>query len=114
VFGCIWILYFWKAKRVRLVFVDKAWVFEPDSPAIPHTPKEKMYLLKRSVVLSVASFIVVLLVVGADIGDKSPDAGIFLAPIAYALVFFILGWMLPIGKKKRDALSNTQLTNAGK
>ena len=24
-FACIWCAYFWKAKRVRMVFIDRAW-----------------------------------------------------------------------------------------
>lgn len=48
---------------------------------------------------------------GAALGDKKPDAGIFIVPIFYALVAAAIGWYVPIRKKKLEALLNAQTTD---
>ncbi len=103
-FACIWCAYFWKAKRVRIVFVERAWDYASYSAPRILAPEEKRYLLKRAAVLGAVTFVLFLLLMGSAIGDKKPDARIFFVPIFYALIAAAIGWYAPIRKRKREAL----------
>ncbi len=103
-FACIWCAYFWKAKRVRIVFVQRTWDYTSYSPPRVLAPEEKRYLLKRAAVFGSVTFVLFLLMMGSAIGDKKPDLGIFVVPIFYALVAAAIGWYAPIRKRKREAL----------
>jgi hypothetical protein len=111
VFAVIWALYFWKARRVRLVFIEKAWNYEAYSARRTLTPGEKRYLRKRAILAATATFVIFLLMMGAAIGDKRPDSGIFFVPVFYALIAAAIGWYAPIRKKKLDSLLNAQVPN---
>lgn len=103
-FACIWCAYFLKAKRVRMVFVERAWDYASYSTPRILAPEEKRYLTKRSAIVGSVTFVLLLLMMGSAIGDKKPDAGIFVEPIFYALVAAAIGWYAPIRKRKREAL----------
>lgn len=103
-FGCIWCAYFWRAKRVRMVFIDGAWDYASYSAPRVLSPAEKRYLAKRAAIAGSVTFVLFLLMMGSAIGDKKPDAGIFVVPIFYALVAAAIGWYAPIRKRKREAL----------
>lgn len=103
-FACIWCAYFWKAKRVRMVFVDRTWDYAAYSAPRALSSAEKRYLTKRSVIAGAVTFVFFLLMMGSAIGDKKPDAGIFFVPIFYALIAAAVGWYAPIRKRKREAL----------
>jgi hypothetical protein len=111
VFSGIWTAYFLKAKRVRLVFIELAWDYAAQTAPRPRTPAEKRYLLKRAALAAIATFVLFLLMMGAAMGDKKPDTGIFFVPIFYALVAAAIGWYVPIRKKKLEALLNAQTTD---
>ena len=110
-FAVIWALYFWQARRVRLVFIEKAWNYEAYSEKRTLTPEEKRYLRKRAILAATPTFVIFLLMMGAAIGDKKPDSGIFFVPVFYALVAAAIGWYAPIRKKKLNALLNARVPN---
>ena len=111
-FACIWCAYFWKAKRVRMVFIDRAWEYAPYSAPKVLSPAEKRYLIRRAAIAGSITFVLFLLMMGSAIGDKKPDAGIFVVPIFYALVAAAIGWYAPSRKRKREALAQAQGTLA--
>lgn len=110
-FAAIWAAYFLKAKRVHLVFVERAWDYAAHAAPAHRTPKEKQYLQKRAALVAVGTFVVLLVMMGSAIGDKKPDAGIFFVPVVYALIAAAIGWYAPTRKKKLDALPNGQKTS---
>jgi hypothetical protein len=103
-FSLIWFAYFYRSVRVRLVFIEHTWNYAGSKP-IPNTPLERRYLRKRALVCAVLAFVAFLIVIGSTLGDKKPDAYIFFVPAFYAVVAGLLGWFLPIRKKKRAALA---------
>lgn len=103
-FACIWCLYFWKAKRVQMVFVERAWDYASYSAPRELAPEEKRYLLKRATIAGSITFVLLLLMMGGAVGDKKPDLGIFFVPIFYAFIAAAVGWYAPIRKAKREAL----------
>lgn len=106
-FACIWCAYFWRAKRVRMVFIERHWDYASHSAPRVLSPAEKRYLARRSAIAGTVTFVLLLLMMGSAIGDKKPDAGIFVVPIFYALVAAAIGWYGPIRKRKREALLQT-------
>ena len=104
-FAAIWLAYFRKAKRVRRVFIEHSWDYAAQQKvASPKTAAERRYLRMRALVLAGAIFVVLLIGMGSALGDKKPDAGIFLVPLFYALIAAAIGWYLPITEKRRSAL----------
>ena len=95
-FACIWCAYFWRAKRVRIVFVERSWDYASYSAPRVLSLAEKRYLTKRSAIAGSVTFVLFLLMMGSAIGDKKPDAGIFFVPIFYALIAVAVGWYAPI------------------
>lgn len=59
-FAGIWYAYFLKARRVQLVFVDKAWQYVDDSKKVPRTPEVKRYLRNRALLLGTVVFVALL------------------------------------------------------
>lgn len=112
-FACVWSAYFWKSKRVRLIFVEKAWDNASASSPRNLSPAERRYLIKRAAIVGLVTFVLLLLMMGGALGDKKPDAGIFILPIIYALVAAAIAWYLPIRKVKRDALLQGSATQVG-
>jgi len=103
-FACIWFVYFWKSRRVRVVFVERAWDYAVFSPPRVLTPLERRYLAKRAGIAGFVTFVLLLLMMGSALSDKKPDAGIFVVPIFYAAIAAAIAWYAPIRNKKRDAL----------
>ena len=112
-FAAIWTAYFMKAKRVRLVFVEQAWDYAAQATQRHRSPEEKRYLRRRAALVSVITFVVLLVMMSSAIGDKKPDAGIFFVPVFYALIAAAIGWYAPIRKKKLDTLLSMQVKNQG-
>lgn len=106
-FACVWAVYFWRSKRVQLVFVERAWNWAAVSAPRILTPAERRYLVKRTAIVGAITFVLFLLMMGAALGDKKPDAGIFFVPIFYALIAAVAAWYSPIRRKKRDELLQT-------
>jgi len=106
----IWTLYFSKARRVRLVFIEKNWKYIPYSERRALNAEEKKKLRNRSLVFALVTFFLLLLIMGYVLKDegKSLDTGIFALPLFYALVVAVIAWYLPVRKKqeKKSSLEN--------
>jgi hypothetical protein len=101
-FAIIWTLYFSKSKRVRSVFIDNKWRYDPVSRKRILTAQDKRKLGRRALTAALATFVALLLLMGTVLKEeaKQPDVGIFVVPSFYALVAAIIAWYLPIRKKK--------------
>lgn len=108
VFAGIWYAYFAKARRVQLVFVDKAWHYVDDSTKLPRTPEVKRHLRNRAALIGVITFIVLLILMGMAMGDKKPNWDILAMPTVWAFIAAAISLFAPIRKKKLDALLNAQ------
>jgi hypothetical protein len=102
VFATIWALYFSKSRRVKLVFIERNWVYTAYSQRRVLTPEDKKRLRKRAFIASSATFVAFLLLMGSVLkGEgKQPDMGLFAVPLFYALVAAIIAWYLPIRRSK--------------
>jgi hypothetical protein len=90
----------------RLVFVERKWDYNAQhATSPPHTPQERRYLLKRTAICGAITFLVVLVLMGTELGDKKPDGHLLVVPAINAAFVALLGWFLPIGNKKRAALA---------
>lgn len=107
VFAIIWALYFSKARRVRLVFIEKNWIYTPYSERRALTAEDKKKLRNRALVSALVTFVLLLLMLGSVLKDegKPPDMGIFAVPLFYAFVVAVIAWYLPIRKKKEKTSS---------
>lgn len=117
-FACVWTAYFLRSKRVLLVFIERAWDWKAVSVPRALTPVERRYLGKRAAIAGGVTFVLLLLMMGGALGDKKPDASIFVVPMFYALMAATAAWYSPIRKKKRDALlhassARTAVSNRG-
>jgi hypothetical protein len=102
VFAIIWSLYFYKAVRVKQVFVDHTFN-HPD--AVPkRSPAEWRYVGKRALVVGVITFFVMLPIIGSNLGDKKPDVHMFALALIDAAVFAACSLLFPIRKKKVQML----------
>jgi hypothetical protein len=101
-FAIIWTLYFSRSKRVRSVFIDNKWTYDPASRKRILTAQDKSRLRKRTLIAALVTFVAFLLLMGSVLKEeaKQPDIGIFAVPAFYALVAAIIAWYLPIRKKK--------------
>jgi hypothetical protein len=101
-FAIIWTLYFAKSKRVRSVFIDNQWTYDPSSRKRILTAQDKSRLRKRALIAALVTFVGFLLLMGSVLTEeaKQPDIGIFAVPVFYALVAAVIAWYLPIRKKK--------------
>jgi hypothetical protein len=113
-FACVWTIYFWRSKRVRLVFIERAWDWAVVSAPRGLTSAERRYLAKRTAIIGGATFVLLLLMMGGALRDKRPDAGIFFVPIFYALIAAAAAWYSPIRKKKREALLQASAMDGSK
>lgn len=100
-FSCIWTAYFYKSNRVRLVFVENAWDYSHSgysAYSVPTmlSPAQLAYRRTRTIVLTCATFVVVLAVFGISAGNKAPTAEILIAPALWAGFAAIFGWFLPV------------------
>jgi hypothetical protein len=104
IFSIIWSLYFSKAQRVHIVFIEKIWDYAARPTRTPLTPQEKSYLWKRVAVAGAIAFVAFFIFMGYEKRGKKPDAEVFYIPIFYALVAGGIARLAPIRKKKREAL----------
>ena len=104
VFAIIWTFYFLKARRIRLVFIERNWVYTPYSGKRALTPEDKRKLRKRALIAALVTFALFLLMMGSVLKDegKQPDVGIFVVPLFYALIAAVIAWYLPVRKKKTN------------
>jgi hypothetical protein len=101
-FAIIWISYFWKARRVRLVFIDKSWAYTSYSAIRMLGPDEKRRLRKRALITAVVTFVVFLLIAGPSLKDEQEqlDISLFSLPLFCSFIAAVIAWYLPIRKKK--------------
>jgi len=95
----VWLAYFFKAKRVRLVFIEGKWEYEADTTKRILTSEDRRRLRRRTLVASTITFVVLLVLMGLSLGDKKPDAGIFFIPLFYAAIVALIAWYLPLRKR---------------
>jgi hypothetical protein len=102
VFAIIWSLYFFKARRVRLVFIENNWVYTPHSERRVLTTEDKKKLRKRALISALVIFVLFLVMMGSTLQKegKQPDMGIFVVPLFYSIITAIIAWYLPLRKKK--------------
>lgn len=103
-FAIIWVLYFSKSRRVRLVFIERNWIYTPYSERRALTAEDKKKLRNRALVSAFVTFVLLLLMLGSVLKDegKQPDIGIFAVPLFYAFVVAVIAWYLPVRKKKKE------------
>lgn len=105
VFAAIWLAYFYKAKRVRLVFIEGKWDYDAYAVKRVLTPEDKRRLRRRTLIASATTFLVLLILMGIALEDKKPDAGIFFVPLFYAAIAALVAWYLPLRKRRADTFS---------
>jgi len=106
--GVIWFLYFSKARRVKMVFVDKSWRYKPYSERRALSIEDKKRLRKRALISALITFVLFFLLMGSDLKSegKPPDIDIFAVPIWLAIVVAVVAWFLPIRKKNKEAVAS--------
>ena len=117
VFAVIWSLYFLKARRIQMVFIDRNWSYTSYSERRALSQEDKKRLRKRAAISASVTFVLFLLLMGSTLqGEgKEPDMGIFAVPLFYGVVAAIIAWYLPIKKKKTENdLANNSETVAEK
>lgn len=104
VFAIIWSLYFSKAKRIQMVFIDRNWLYTPYFKRRVLSAEDKKKLRNRALISALVTFVLFLLMMGSVLRDegKQPDIGIFAVPLFYAVVAAIVAWYLPVRKKKKE------------
>lgn len=103
-FAVIWLAYFHKARRVRLVFIEGKWDYEACAAKRVLTPEDKRRLRRRTLIASASTFLVLLILMGIALGDKKPDAGLFFVPLFYGAIAALVAWYLPLRKRRADPL----------
>ena len=113
VFAIIWFLYFSKARRVKMVFINRTWVYTPYSKRRALSAEDKKKLRNRALISALVTFVLFLLITGFVLRDegKQPDFGIFTMPIFYAVVAAIVAWFLPVRKRKKKETSTAKDTS---
>ena len=101
IFATIWAAYFWRARRVKAVFIDNNWTYDPQSTKRILTDEDKKRLRRRVLIASSITFMLFLVMMGSSLkqNGKAPDANIFFVPLFYAVIAAIVAWYLPIRKK---------------
>lgn len=114
-FSAIWIWYFSKARRVKLVFIEKKWVYSPHSERRVLTIEDKRKLRKRAAIAALVTFVLFLLLIGSEPKNegKQLDFGIFFVPLFYALIAAVVAWYLPL-RKRKSSTENTETEPAVK
>lgn len=106
VFAVIWLAYFYKSKRVRLVFIEGKWEYEAYATKRVLTSEDRRRLRRRTLIASTVTFVVLLVLMGLSLGDKKPDAGIFFVPLFYAAIAALIAWYLPLRKLGSEQASS--------
>lgn len=110
VFAAIWLAYFYKAKRVRLVFIDGKWEYDAYATKRVLTAEDRRRLRRRTLIASTVTFAAFLVMMGLALGDKKPDAGIFFVPLFYAVIAALIAWYLPLRKRKDESQAGAEPT----
>jgi hypothetical protein len=100
IFAIIWTLYFFKAQRIKLAFVDRNWVYKSSAERRVLLPEDKQKLRKRSIIATLVTFVLFLFMMGVSLENKKPDISIFMVPVFCAFIAAVVAWYLPIRKKK--------------
>jgi len=108
VFALIWLAYFYKAKRVRLVFVERKWNYELYAAKPVLSSSDKKRLRRRTMIVFSVTFVALLLLMGLDLGDKQPDAGLIFVPLFYAAIAALVAWYLPLRKRPGEGPSESE------
>ena len=113
VFAIIWFLYFSRAKRIQMVFINRNWVYTPYSKRRALSAEDKRKLRNRALISALITFVFFLLMMGTVLRDegKQPDFGIFTVPIFYAVVAALIAWYLPVRKRKKKETSTAKDTS---
>ena len=96
-FSLIWCAYFFRSRRVRMVFVDHSWDYAIFSVKRVLSSDDKRRVIRRTVISGVTTFVVLLLLM-ASVMSK-PEVGIFVAPTIYGLMVAAIAWYLPVRTK---------------
>lgn len=101
IFAIIWALYFLKARRVQMVFIDNNWSYTPYSERRALTQQDKKKLRRRAAISAAITFTLFLVLMGSTLQSegKEPDIGIFAVPLFYGVIAAIIAWYIPIRKK---------------
>jgi len=110
VFAVIWLAYFYRAKRVRLVFIEGKWEYASYATKRVLTPEDKRRLRRRTLIASIVTFVALLVMMGLALGDKKPDAGIFFVPLFYAAIAALIAWYLPLRRRKSESQADAEPT----
>lgn len=105
-FSVTWLAYFYRAKRVRLVFIEGKWKYEANAAKRVLTSEDRRRLRRRTLIASTVTFVVLLVLMGLSLGDKKPDGGIFFVPFFYAAIAALLAWYLPLRKRGAESPSS--------
>lgn len=116
VFAIIWTLYFFKAQRVKLVFIDGDWVYEYElAPRRVLLPEEKRKLRKRVLIVAAVTFVLFLLMMGVSLKDEKPGMTIFGVPLFFASIAAIVAWYyFPIREQKATSTQGDILESEAK
>lgn len=117
VLAIIWTFYFFKAPRVRMVFIERNWgYYIPAQPAKRRVllPEEKRKLRKRVFMVASGTFVLFLLLMGILLKDEKPDMVIFWVPLFCAFIAAIVAWYLPIRKQKATSTQGDILESEAK
>lgn len=100
-FAVIWALYFSKARRVKLVFIERNWIYIPHSKRRVLTAEDKKKLRNRALVSALVTFVLLLLMMGSVLKNEGnqPGFSIFTVPVFYAFVAAVVAWYLPVRRK---------------
>jgi type IV pilus assembly protein PilA len=109
----IWLAYFYKARRVRLVFIDGKWNYAAYAVKRVLTPEDKRRLRRRVWIASSATFVILFLLMGLALGDEKPDAGIFYLPLCYAAIAALIAWYAPLRKRGAEARVSSERERDG-
>lgn len=113
IFAIIWLAYFYKAKRVRLVFIEGKWDYSAHAAKRVLTPEDRWRLRRRTLIASSITFVVFMVMMGFALGDKKPDAGIFFVPLFYAAIAALIAWYLPLRKREVETRASSDQQNGG-
>ena len=105
-FSIAWLAYFYRARRVRLVFIEGKWAYEADATKRVLTSEDRRRLGRRTLIASTVTFVVLLVLMGLSLGDKKPHVEIFFVPLLYAAIAALIAWYLPLRKRGAEQASS--------
>lgn len=105
VFAIVWSLYFSKARRIRMVFVDRNWDYASYSQRRLLSSGDRVRLRRRVLFTASATFGLLLWAMALDLKAEGnrPDLYLLVVPLVCAVVVAIIAWYLPIKRMKSEA-----------